>query len=137
MACKANFWRDCRFFRVIQGFVAQTGINGDPEVQAKWQVKPIKDDPVRHSNKKGTLAFATSGPDARTTQIYFNLQDNRYLDKEGFATIGEVVVGMDIVKKIFVVGDKVDQAKIIQEGNSYFGHRYKSLSYIQSTKFLD
>lgn len=64
-----GFFDQCRFFRVLQGFVAQFGINGDPQVQAKYRSKPIKDDPVTQSNKRGTLVFATSGKDSRTTQV--------------------------------------------------------------------
>lgn len=39
---KAGFFEDCRFFRVLQGFVAQFGINGDPTVQAKYRGANMK-----------------------------------------------------------------------------------------------
>lgn len=66
-----RFFDDCRFFRVLQGFVAQFGINGDPQVQAQYRTKVLKDDPVKQSNKRGTVVFATSGKDSRTTQVRF------------------------------------------------------------------
>ena len=32
-----KFWDGCRVFRVLPGFIAQFGINGDPQVQSKWR----------------------------------------------------------------------------------------------------
>jgi cyclophilin family peptidyl-prolyl cis-trans isomerase len=51
-------------------------------MQRKWKT-PIPDDPVRASNNRGTISFATSGKDSRTTQLFLNFADNRYLDKQG------------------------------------------------------
>lgn len=65
----SGFFEQCRFFRVLDGFVAQFGINGDPTVQAKYRGAVMKDDPVKHSNERGTVVFATSGKDSRTTQV--------------------------------------------------------------------
>jgi len=41
-----------------------------------------------------------TGPDARTTQLFINLADNSRLDREGFAPIGRVIVGMEIVDQL-------------------------------------
>ena len=32
-----GFYNECRFFRVVPNFMVQFGINGDPEVQARWR----------------------------------------------------------------------------------------------------
>jgi cyclophilin family peptidyl-prolyl cis-trans isomerase len=66
-----------RFFRVIPRWVAQFGLHGKPHVLARWVEATIPDEPVKHPNEKGTIAFATAGPNTRTTQLFINLVDNR------------------------------------------------------------
>ena len=45
-------------FRVVAGFMAQFGINGDPKVQSQWLDKDIKDDPVKKSNLEGHVLIS-------------------------------------------------------------------------------
>ena len=73
---KNGYYDDTRFYRVVAKFVAQWGFNGDPKISAKWREAKLEDDPVKKSNVRGTLTFAKSGPDTRTTQLFINLRDS-------------------------------------------------------------
>src|ERR1700722_13607543 len=116
---KAKYYDGARFFRVIPGFMAQFGIAADPAVTKVWDV-PFPDDPVKTSNVRAAITFATAGPNTRTTQLFINYGDNGRLDASGFAPFGKVVSGMEFVDQIYS-GDREnpDQTQIEQQGNAY------------------
>lgn len=131
----AGFFDGSRFFRVVPGFVAQFGIPGDPAVTALWKGRTIPDDPVRESNLRGTLAYAMTGPGTRSTQLYLNLKDNPRLDAQGFAPIGRVVSGMDVVDRLYgAYGETAGggmrggrQGPLLAGGNAYLDARFPKL----------
>jgi peptidyl-prolyl cis-trans isomerase A (cyclophilin A) len=136
---KNGFYDDVRFFRVIDGFMAQFGIHGNPAVATAWRGAQIKDDPVKQSNKRGFVVFATAGPNTRTTQLFINFGDNTGLDKQGFAPFGEVSKGMDIVDKIYngygegaPRGRGPDQGRVQAEGNAYLAKDFPKLDYVKT-----
>ncbi len=132
---EAGFYDDSRFYRVIAGRFAQFGIAGDPEVARIWRNQAFADDPVRASNTRGTFAFAMTGPDARTTQIYINTSDQLRQDGQGFAPFGKVVEGMEVVDRLYsgygetsgggMRGGK--QGKLFEEGNGYLDREFPKL----------
>src|SRR5436190_3220863 len=93
---RSGYFKDIAFFRVIPGFMCQFGIHGDPAVSAKWRDANITDDPVKGSNSRGAITFATAGPNTRTTQLFINFGNNKGLDGQGFSPFGKVTDGMDV-----------------------------------------
>ena len=134
---KAGFFTDVRFFRVIGGQLAQFGMHGDPAVQSAWRAAEIQDDPVRHGNTRGTISFASRGPNTRTTQLFINMRDNSPYDRLGFAPFGEVTSGIEVVDSIYS-GDeeRPDQPRIDSEGNAYLAREFPNLDYIQKATIL-
>jgi peptidyl-prolyl cis-trans isomerase A (cyclophilin A) len=132
-----GFYQNCRFFRVLPNFMAQFGISGDPNVQKKYRHNPIQDDPVLETNHRGTMTFATSGPNTRTTQLFINTVNNGRLDKEGFAPFAQVLSGMEFVDQIYSgYLEKPNQGKIQQRGNGYLEEEFPKLSWISEVKVI-
>ena len=136
---RAGYFTDVEFFRVVSGFMCQFGIHGDPKVAEAWRAARIPDDPVKGSNGRGAITFATAGPNTRTTQLFINFVDNTSLDGMGFAPFGKVIEGMDVVDKIYSGygegaprGAGPDQGRIQQEGNAYLKKEFPKLDYIKS-----
>ncbi len=133
-----EFYKDARFFRVVPGFVVQFGINGDPQVQAKWREKTLSDEPVVVSNMRGFVTYAKSrAPNSRTTQLFISLRDNQRLDALGFAPFGEVIEGMDVVDRITAkYGEQAQQPRIQSQGNVYLKDRFPNMDYIKSAVIM-
>jgi peptidyl-prolyl cis-trans isomerase A (cyclophilin A) len=133
-----GFFDNARFFRVIKGFMVQFGLNADPHVSAQWRAARIGDDPVKQSNSRGMITFATAGPNTRTTQVFINFGDNRALDRQGFAPFGQVVSGMEVVDKLYSdygegapSGQGPEQGRVQAEGNAYLTQSFPKLDYIK------
>jgi len=135
---KIGFFSDVYFFRMVPGFVAQFGISSDPSIAAAWTNAKIKDDPVRETNKRGTLCFATSGPDSRTTQMFINFGENNRLDGMGFAAFAHVSEGMDVVDKLNQeYEEKPEQGAIQAKGSAYLTQNFPRLDKIISAVITD
>lgn len=134
---KAKYYDGARFYRVVPGFVVQWGAAADPAVTKKWS-SPIPDDPVKGSNTRGTVTFATTmQPNTRSTHLFINLGDNAKLDAVGFAPIGRVVSGMNVVDAIYPgFGEEPNQDQIAAQGNAYLEKNYPQLDYIKTARIV-
>ncbi len=136
---RAGFFDDSRFFRIREDYIAQFGISGDPAVSAIWKNRTVEDDPVRGANTRGTVAFAMTGPDTRTTQPYINLVDNIHLDDQGFAPFGQVIEGMEVVDRLYAGYDEAagggmrggKQGSLFEEGNVHLDEVFPQLTRLE------
>jgi peptidyl-prolyl cis-trans isomerase A (cyclophilin A) len=132
---KNGFYDETRFFRVLDGFMAQFGLHADPAVQSAWRSANLNDEPVMKSNTRGGVSFTReSGPNSRYTMIFINFKDNSYLDADGFAPFGQVVIGMDVVERLYSGYGRQnipDQRRILREGNAYLLAEYPKLDFVK------
>ena len=128
-----GFYDGTRFFRVLDGFMAQFGISGDPRITASWRDRRIPDDIGKQSNTRGTMSFASAGPGSRTSQLFINFRDNKTLDQI-FAPIGKIVEGMAVVDSLYKAygegapsGNGPEQERIMTEGETYLAKEFPKL----------
>ncbi len=134
---KNGYYNDCRFFRVVPKFMVQFGINGDPKLSSVWRTARLQDDPVKQSNTRAMITFATAGPNSRTTQLFINFANNAFLDGQGFAPFGKVTEGMEVVDSIYSGhGEKPNQGNIQTQGNAYLEREFPKLDYIKSANIV-
>jgi len=133
---KTGYFDGNRIYRVTQHY-AQFGVNGDPSLTSLWSTAHIPDDKVKQKNVRGTLTYAQQGANSRTTQLFFNLQDNKDLDKQ-FAPIGKVISGMDAVDHFYSGygdwpprGNGPDPALVQSQGSAYLDAHFPRLDFIR------
>ena len=130
-----NFYAGARFYRMIDGFVAQWGYSGEPVRDSVWRDHPLDDEPVIGSNLQGTVSFARGGPRTRSFQLYINLADNARLDVlasggvVGYPPVGEIVEGVEVPMGFYgAYADRTpSQDSIRVQGNDYQRREYKQL----------
>lgn len=136
---KIGYFDDTAFFRVVNGFMAQMGIHGDPAVNDKWRSSNIPDDAsAGQSNKPGYVTFAKTGmPNSRSTQIFFNFGDNGFLDGQGFTPFGKVVDGAAVLGAINIeYGETPNQGAIQSQGNAYLKANFPRLDYVKTARLV-
>jgi len=148
---KNGYYDGTRFFRVVEDFVVQWGIHGNPEVNKAWydpdnaEAVNLKDDKRQKSNAAGTVVFANAGPNTRSTQLFINLGDNDFLDNQArvgsiFAPFGRVdAEGMKVVRKLYDgYGEPPRQLQglLAEKGNAVLDEYFPKMDAIESATIV-
>lgn len=136
--------------KTYSDFIIQFGIAAEPNESQKWDTT-IPDDPMLvQPNIRGTISYATAGPNTRTTQLFINTQNNQeYLDRMGFTPIGMIVPTTDgdqdamdtiipyIAKpKTKKDEDGIDQDHYMKYGNPWLFQHYPEVDVIINTTLI-
>jgi peptidyl-prolyl cis-trans isomerase A (cyclophilin A) len=139
-----GFYDGAGFFRVVPGFVVQFGLPAQPVLTSTWRGAPLDDDPIRESNVRGTVSYAMTGPNSRTTQVFINLGENSRLDAQGFAPFGRIVSGMEVVESLYSGygegaprGAGPDQLRVMEEGSAYLQREFPQLDFIRRARIVN
>lgn len=136
---KSGFYNDNCLFRVQKPFVVQFGIGDYKEVNYFWDKLPLKDEPVKTQNLKGTISYARDGANSRTTQLFINLADNYKLDTvnyngvRGFPPVAKIIGGFETVEKFYgEYGFEPAnyQDSVMVQGNAFWRRKFAGLDYI-------
>ena len=121
---------------MLPGFVTQWGLPASASTAALWSERRLVDDPVVHSNRRGTISFATArGPDSCTTQVFVNLDDsNSFLDDRGFAPFGVLSeASLAVLQRVYAGYaelppiERPDQREMLSQGNAYLDGAFPNL----------
>ena len=128
-SCSLEYQVRVGFWILIERFLAL----GSSEQNEKWLHNPIKDDPIKGSNTRGTITFANAGPNTRSSQVMIHYDDNSFFD-ERFAPFGEIIEGREVAEAAHnpTPGSSrgVNQTAYWTEGNDWIRQQYPDINFI-------
>jgi cyclophilin family peptidyl-prolyl cis-trans isomerase len=133
-----GYYDQSHFFRVIPHFLVQFGISYTTDLELKRIAETtIQDDPKREDLlpfREGMISFAGSGPNSRTSQLFVAYDGAGNLGQSPWETpFGEVIEGMDNVRKLYSYGDMPpwgkgpEQGPIRNRGSKYIEENFPLL----------
>lgn len=148
---KSGFYNGCVIYRVAPtlsfkgGFIVQFGMVNNESVNRAWEKATLKDEPVIHPHKRGSVNFASGGPNTRNVQLAIALTPCTELDTVnyqgaiGFPAFAEVVEGMEIVDTFNrQYGNSVFEPEdSLYVGDKYFDRTFPGLDRILTAKIIN
>ena len=133
-----GYYDQSHFFRVIPHFLVQFGISYTTDLELKRIAETtIQDDPKREDLlpfREGMISFAGSGPNSRTSQLFIAYDGAGNLGQSPWETpFGEIIEGMDNVRKLYSYGDMPpwgkgpEQGPIRNRGSKYIEENFPLL----------
>ncbi|MEN9599301.1 MAG: Peptidyl-prolyl cis-trans isomerase precursor [Bacteroidota bacterium] len=101
-----GYYNNNYFFRVEKEYVIQFGIAPDPAKRNNWDRSRLQDEPVKEKHIKGIVAFARSGANSRSAQLFIDVNDNPKLDTtmrggvHGYPPIGKIIKGYEVMEAL-------------------------------------
>lgn len=137
-----HFYDNSHFFRAVPNFLVQFGISysKDKELQ-HFAKKSIQDDPKHDPPIEfhpGIISYAGSGPNSRSSQMFFSYGSSSNLGRELWETpIGKVIEGMDVAEQFYSYGDMPPWGKGPVQGKIYNGPQYIEENFPLIDHFLE
>ncbi len=140
---KHHYYDNTMFYRVVPEYVAQFG-KLDTVVRKQWDSIKIPDEPVRYSNKRGTITFARLSKASRGLELFINMADNTDLDTlnfqgvKGFPALGHVTKGMETVDQLYAeYGETTMADPDLYLHPDLFYQKYPKLDLIKKAYLID
>ena len=148
---KNGYYNGCIIYRVAPtlsfkgGFIVQFGLVNNEFANRAWEKTILMDEPVLHPHKRGSVNFASGGPNTRNVQLAIALTPCTELDTVnyqgaiGFPTFAEVVEGMEVVDTFNrQYGNSVFEPEdSLYKGDKYFDRAFPGLDRILTAKIIN
>ena len=126
---KSGFYDGARFFRVLSGFMAQFGLNGDPTRPGGMGDPRILIDEPAEAEQPARLRDVREGvePELALHDGLHQLQGQQLSRRRRVCTVRSGCDGMDVVDKLYSGYGRQnvpDQRRIKSEGNAYLSAEY-------------
>mmetsp|Transcript_145 Transcript_145/g.196 ORF Transcript_145/g.196 Transcript_145/m.196 type:complete len:256 (+) Transcript_145:74-841(+) len=136
---RRGFYDNTHFFRVVPKFLVQFGITySTSQSLKKFANNPIPDDPkLGIEFHEGTISYAGGGDNSRTSQLFISYGDSKSLGTQKWETpIGEIVEGMENVRKFYSYGDMPPWGKGPVQGKIHSGRSYIDDNFPKTDHFM-